>query len=79
MKGPRNCCLAEEYAEEENLDETMEDFRGLIREDSKDALKVMVKALKRKMASQFEEMKNTDVEVILKCVRQFMSYLTTVT
>ena len=66
-KGPRNCHLAEEYAR--TLDEAMEDFRDLIREDRKDALKVMVKALKRKMTSQFEEMKNADIEVILKCVK----------
>ena len=47
----------------------MEDFRDLIREDRRDALKVMVKAFKRKMSSQFKEMKNTDVEVILKCIK----------
>ena len=67
VKGPRNHHLAKEYARA--LDETMEDFRNLIREDRKYTLKVMVKALKRKMASQFKEMKNADVKVILKCVK----------
>ena len=66
-KGPRNCHLAEEYAR--TLDEAMEDFRDLIKEDRKYTLKVMVNALKRKMTSQFEEMKNADVQVILGCVK----------
>ena len=56
-KGPRN----------HHLDETMEEFRYLIREDRKDAL--MVKALKRRRTSQFEEMKNADVEVVLRCIK----------
>ena len=55
VKSPRNCHLAEEYTR--TLDEAMEDFRDLIREDRKDALKVMVKALKRKMSLQFKEIK----------------------
>ena len=78
VKGPRNHCLAEEYAR--TLDETMGEFRDLVREDRKDALKVMVKALKRRMTLQFEEMKNADVEVILKCIkRHFMPYSMPVT
>ena len=43
----------------------MDEFKDLVREDQKDALKVTVKALKRRMVAQFEEMKNTDVEVVL--------------
>ena len=65
--GPRNHCLTEEYAR--TLDQTMEEFRDLIREDRKDRLKVMVKALKRRMTLQFKEIKNADVKVILKCIK----------
>ena len=47
----------------------MAEFKDLIREDQKDALKVTVKALKKRMVAKFDEMKSTDVEVILHCVK----------
>ena len=43
-RGPKNWHLAEEYTH--TLDETMAEFKNLIREDWKDALKVTVKVLK---------------------------------
>ena len=67
VKGPRNQHLAEEYVW--TLDKTMGELRDLIRGDQKDGLKVMVRALKRRMTAQFEEMKNADVKVILKCIK----------
>ena len=59
--------MAKDYAA--SLDTVMQDFCDLVHEDRKDALRVTVNALKRKMVTVFPCMQNANVETVLGCVK----------
>ena len=62
--GPINTLEAEVYCM--GIEKIMDDFRELLNEDRKDALVMMVRALKRHMAQSWENMAGTEVDTVMR-------------
>ena len=65
--GPQNLREAEAYVEKVN--QIFEDLGELLCEDNKDALLSMIHRLKKHMECHWEQMKNADVDTVVKVIR----------
>ena len=65
--GPTN--IREARAYENKLDEIFEDFKTLLKEDKRNALKSTISKVKQHMARQFSSMAAADIETVMACIK----------
>ena len=66
--GQTNTLEAEAYCM--GIEKIMDDFRKLLNEDRKDALVMMVQALKRHMAKSWENMAGAEVDTVMRTIQE---------
>ena len=65
--GPIN--IREVRAYEDKLDEIFENFKTLLKEDKRNALKLTISEVKQHMTRQFSSMAAADIETIMACIK----------
>ena len=66
--GPINTTEAQEYRD--TIEKIFDNFKELLKEDCKDALVVMVRALKRHMVKSWEQMMVTEVDAMIRTIHK---------